>query len=195
MSYSATAHLGDVGAALVDDQLEPMARELALVHLAGCDECRRDVEEQRQLKARLRALAGPGLPPGLASRLGALGTSGDPLSALPSASPAIPVRLPVGARTAVRPIGSRPPYGRPLGHTSIQRDSRRGRRILAGAASLLLVGAGTAFAAPGDIQSETPSRTVANTFSTRTTAVTTVGNQSVPLDDPAFAAMTASLRR
>lgn len=195
MSYSTTSHLGDLGAALVDDQLEPSARELALVHLAGCEVCHRDVEEQRRLKARLRALAGPQLPPGLVLRLGALGDG--VLSPLPVAMPANE-RVPVGARTVVRPLGSRPPG--PLGRTSMLRDSRRGRRLLVGAASLLLVGAGTALAGTGDIQGGTPSRSTvnsvntvntANSFTTRNTAVP----GPVPLNDPAFAAMSASFGR
>ncbi len=188
MSYSTTSHLGDLGAALVDDQLDGPDREHVLVHLAGCDECRRDVEDQRRLKARLRAMAGPGLPPGLAIRLGALGERREdalvaPLPvALPAASTTLSSseRLPLGSHAVVRGVGS-----------------PRGRRLLVGAASLLLVGAGTAFAGGGDIQgSGPPAPTVGtvNSVHSVNTAVTS-STTGVSLNDPAFDAMTASFGR
>jgi hypothetical protein len=72
--------------------------------------------------------------------------------------------------------------GRVLSH-------RRGR-LLAGAASLVLFGVGTAVAAAADVQpAAVPSGTATNAFSTGgTQAVTT----SVPLHDPAFNAMSAA---
>ena len=70
MSGLAGGHLGDLVAALVDDQLDHSNRDLVLAHLAGCDTCRADVQQQRALKSRLRALSAPGLPESLAdSRL------------------------------------------------------------------------------------------------------------------------------
>lgn len=67
-------HLGELAAALVDGELGPAARELALAHLARCDACHAEVIAQRRLKARLGELRGgvTGLPPDLAARLAAI---------------------------------------------------------------------------------------------------------------------------
>lgn len=69
-----TRHLGDLAAALVDGELGHDARDRALAHLAGCDECRAEVAGQRRLKARIARLAeiGAALPVSLGSRLDAL---------------------------------------------------------------------------------------------------------------------------
>ncbi len=66
VSQLQAGHLGDLGTALVDEQLSPEARAMALAHLAECPDCRRDVEQQRRLKARLRELTEPALPMTLA---------------------------------------------------------------------------------------------------------------------------------
>lgn len=51
------SHLGDLGAALVDDELEPDARLRALTHLSGCASCRHEVDQLERLKRRLRAMS------------------------------------------------------------------------------------------------------------------------------------------
>jgi len=189
-----TGHLGDLGAALVDDQLDPATRDLVLTHLAGCAGCRCDVEQQRRLKSRLRALAEPGLPPSLVTRLGALNRVAElPPPSRPSRpSPPAPPGPSAAVRTLDRPPGPQPKQGRPPGGSAVLRDSRRGRRLLVGAASLLLFGVGTGYAAAGGAQPGAPSSPVPDVFTTsRTASVTT----SVPLDDPAFAAMTATFSR
>jgi anti-sigma factor RsiW len=174
------AHVGDLAAALVDDQLDQGTRDLVLLHLGRCPGCRSDVEEQRQLKQRLHALGSPGLPSGLMARLGALSVPERPLEQVHE------------VLLAEAQPGSRP---------SLLRHPQRGRRILVGAASLLLVGAGTAVAAGGDGQSPSPvSPSTTSTFSTsfQTPIVGTrgpSGGSSVPLTDPAFGAMTASFHR
>ncbi|MEZ5115162.1 MAG: zf-HC2 domain-containing protein [Candidatus Nanopelagicales bacterium] len=70
-----SAHLGPQVAGFVDDELDPVARDRALVHLAGCDDCRAEVSEQRRVKALLAGLADPvppaGLLDGLADRVAA----------------------------------------------------------------------------------------------------------------------------
>ena len=168
MSSLQAGHLGDLGAALVDDQLSPETRDLALAHLASCPECRRDVEQQRRLKARLRCLGEPALPLSLALRLNALKPPPVPAPTHTETSN--------GAAALAFPARSR------------LLSARRGR-VLAGAASLVLLGVGTAYAAGSDVQPPAPAGTTANVLSTsRTQAVTT----SVPLHDPAFDAMNAA---
>jgi anti-sigma factor RsiW len=170
VSLLQAGHLGDLGAALVDDQLSPETRELALAHLASCPECQRDVEQQRRLKARLRCLAEPALPLNLALRLNALKP------------------IPVTAPAHSEPTGGAAALAFPMRDRSRLLSARRGR-LLAGAASLVLLGVGTAYAAGSDVQPTAPVGTTANALSTsRTQAVTT----SVPLDDPAFDAMNAA---
>jgi anti-sigma factor RsiW len=186
MSSTSLAHLGDLAAAFVDDQLDPATRDLVLSHVAGCPGCRADVEQQRRLKARLRALGEPGLPTGLLLRLSSLNVPGEP------PAPPPPVLGPPARRdptpVAVRPASPLPASG-PLGRSSVLHSARPGRLLLAGAASLLLVGAGTAYAASGDTQRSVPGNRAVTAF--------TAGQQSgsptsVPLNAPAFAAMTAS---
>lgn len=53
------SHLGDRAAALVDDELTHGARERVLAHLAGCLDCRAEVEAARALKRRLAGLGAP----------------------------------------------------------------------------------------------------------------------------------------
>jgi anti-sigma factor RsiW len=175
VSQLQAGHLGDLGTALVDDQLSPEVRDTALAHLADCPDCRRDVEQQRRLKARLRELTEPALPMTLALRLSALkppaatpaGTHGEP----PGGGFAATLTFPIRDRRLLSP--------------------RRGR-LLAGAASVLLFGVGTAFAAAADVQAHAPAGTAGNALSTGRTPVTTAVTTSLPLNDPAFDAMNAS---
>ncbi len=190
------AHVGDLAAALVDDQLDQATRDLVLLHLGRCAGCRADVEEQRQLKARLRGLSEPGLPLGLLARLGALSGPAEP----PAASPLSPDRQP-SPLASVTTIGSSQDAG--LRRSSMLRDPRRGRRMLAGAASLLLVGTGAAIAAGGDAQPagpSTPVLTVPTSFSNQLPGAafnrdTSSPTGTLPLTDPAFPAMTAAFSR
>jgi hypothetical protein len=191
MSF-ADAHIGDLAAALVDDQLEQGTRNLVLLHLGCCAGCRADVEEQRQLKARLHALGTPGLPCGLIARLGAL------------SDPALPDEGPLHDLLAdeSEPLATVLPIASPLqaaGRSSMMRNPARGRRMLVGAASLLLVGAGTAVAVGGDGQTA-PAGPSTSTFSTSfsTPLTGTPGSpktSGMPLTDPAFGAVTASFNR
>lgn len=196
MSGLPTGHVGDLGAALVDEQLEPAMRELVLRHMIGCSTCRDEVEQQRQLKARLSALSEPGLPIGLFGRLSALnaptssGTDGEDQAELAGG------RSNLAVLPAVRPADELPepsvlplPDARPFGRSAFLGDAHRGRRLLAGAASLLLVGVGTAYAAASDGQLGSPTQPTANVF---TTTDASEASSSVPLNDPAFTAMTAS---
>ncbi|MFL6138540.1 MAG: anti-sigma factor family protein [Frankiaceae bacterium] len=131
-------HLGERAAALVDGELGAQARDLALAHLARCDDCRAEVAVQRRLKARLSGLTPPPQSPDLTARLTGIGDR-------PAASGA---RAPGRDRTAGRPGSPRPPgpggRRRPAG-----RPRRRMVRLaVAGGASLVALGV-TAFAAGG----------------------------------------------
>jgi anti-sigma factor RsiW len=170
-------HLGDLGAALVDDQLSPETRDLALAHLASCPECQRDVEQQRRLKARLRCLSEPSLPLNLALRLNALKAAPVPAHSEPAED-----ELAGGALALAFPLRER----------SRLLSARRGR-LLAGAASLVLLGVGTAYAAGSDVQPVAPVGTTAKVLSTsRTEGVTTTVSERVSVNDPAFDAMNAA---
>ncbi len=200
MSSLPSGHVGDLGAALVDEQLEPALRELVLLHMIGCVMCRHDVEEQRQLKARLQALREPGLPFSLFSKLSALDKPDKPdkTAALTPLGAGRQLGSPDGSHAAAADTANTVDTvllaqtaiasGRPLTHSSFLRDAHRGRRLLVGAASFLLVGAGAAYAAAGDGQAAAPTQPTANVLRTNATEV----SQSVPLNDPSFAAMTAS---
>jgi anti-sigma factor RsiW len=164
VSQLQSGHLGDLGAALVDDQLSPDARDAALAHLASCPDCQRDVEQQRRLKARLALLSEPSLPMALAMRLSAL--KPEP-AGLPAAPP--------------------PPTGGPT--LLSQRPSQRRGRLLVGAASVLLFGVGTGVAAAADGQ-PVPARPASNVLTTGGNRVVTT---AVSVSDPAFSVMNASL--
>lgn len=198
MSGLAGGHLGDLVAALVDDQLDHSNRDLVLAHLAGCDTCRADVQQERALKSRLRALSAPGLPESLLGRLAALssppdGGDGAPEAPRVGAEPPVRTELPAPL-SVVAPlaVASDPTSAPALVRTAAYRDPRRGR-LLAGAASLLLVGVGAAYAAAADAaQSTSPAHPAANSLAATQNVATTT---SVMLNDPAFEAMTASYSR
>jgi len=102
-------HLGERISALVDEALPADARDRALVHIAGCDQCRFDVESSRLLKARLSVLPDPQVPDGLTARLLAMAEPGGPIPPRPSQLPTQPRVMGVPSRpTAARPQGTRP---------------------------------------------------------------------------------------
>jgi anti-sigma factor RsiW len=107
-------HLGERISALVDDALAADARDRALVHIAGCDQCRLDVESSRLLKARLFVLPAPQVPFGLTARLLAMSEPGGPIPPRPSQLPTQPRVMGV----ANRPTAARPPGSRPAGRTN-----------------------------------------------------------------------------
>ena len=129
--------LGDRLTALVDGELGHAARERALAHLAGCDTCRAEVDEQRRLKARLAGLGGDAPSADLSSRLLALSVPGvDPSPSVPTASP-----VGVGFHGATRPYGAARPPARP-GARRLRRTATVAGSVLAGglAAALVLGG-------------------------------------------------------
>ena len=86
-------HLGDRVSALVDGELDPVARESALAHLVGCQRCRAALDAERRVKARLRAL--PANEPS-ADLLGSLfaAPAGIPWQRRPAPAPAAASRRP-----------------------------------------------------------------------------------------------------
>jgi anti-sigma factor RsiW len=143
-------HLGERLTALVDGELSHDERDRALVHLAACDQCRAEADALRALKRRLRAM-GDALPAeSLLKRLQTMGEPGDPLPPavrrLPgqSRTPAAPVRL-------TRPRDTRPVGGGSRRAVGTSRRLPRGRYLVAGAATLAVLGIGSAaFAAGAD---------------------------------------------
>ncbi len=220
-SRGSSGHLGDLVTALVDGQLDPSSYDLATSHLMWCSDCRCEVEQERQLKSRLRAMGEPGLPASLFGRLSALDfpdSSGLPESdtatgALVSANllsgnlgsaELVPGRLSselvsTEVRAAQPTSLAVPPFSRaaPL------RDARRGR-LLAGAASFLLVGVGVAVASSADAQPAPSVQPSSNALTTgQQVAGQNPGSASVPgvaaanrrpvkFNDSSFRAMTAS---
>ena len=63
------SHLDDWAASLVDAELAPADRDNALAHLAGCAECRAEVDVQRRVKARLTVGEPAALSADLTARL------------------------------------------------------------------------------------------------------------------------------
>lgn len=62
-------HLGERVTSLVDGELSHDARDRALAHLAGCDDCRAAVDAERVTKGRVAALDATTLPPGPSAEL------------------------------------------------------------------------------------------------------------------------------
>lgn len=155
------SHLEEQISAFVDGELTGAELDRASAHLAACTRCRREAAELRQLKRQLRALAAPWDPQaGFASHPPAApdGSAGQrPVSAedaltrrlLAMAGPGGPVpsrrsrrERSRRARRAAR--GGRQPRAPRL----------RGRYVLAGAVSLVVVGVGTAAFSMGGGSSE-----------------------------------------
>jgi len=144
------AHLGETAAALVDGELGHPAREAALAHLAHCQGCRAEVDEQRRTKVLVSGTISPPASAELTARLCAIGSTaagstGSTGSAGGRSGPPVHIgRRPPSVRGARRP-GGRRPWVR----------SRRSRSWAAatGVAATLVLGLGTAFVAggtPGD---------------------------------------------
>ncbi len=148
------SHLGRRLTALIDGELGHNEREKVLGHLTACEQCRSEADEMRALKRRLGGMGTPSPGDGLLHRLQAMGEPGGPM-------PPRPARLPGhGRRPAVaRPRDTRPVRGRSPKATRRRRP--RARYLLAGAATLAVLGVGSAaFAAgsdPGSLPRVAPS--------------------------------------
>jgi anti-sigma factor RsiW len=126
------SHLGDLLSALVDGELDGAELDRAHAHLAGCEQCRAEAGELRELKQQLRALmTGAPAEAAMTRRLIAMTGPGGPL---PPRRRRL-LRVVPGRRPAARPPRSRPGTLRP-------RSARR-RYLVLGTVSLV-VGLGTA---------------------------------------------------
>jgi hypothetical protein len=166
------SHLGERVSALVDGQLSVDLAERALMHIAGCGDCRIAVETERLMKQRLAALSPPEPADLLIRRLLELAGPSGPLPPRPGHVPGSPrpelvaSLNGIAARSALagsadpgrgagtRPPGrrgmSRPPTSRASGSTSgvsrMVRVGRSSRNRMAAAmvGAVCLVGAGVA---------------------------------------------------
>jgi hypothetical protein len=84
------SHLGERVSTLVDGQLGVEASERALMHIAGCAECRDAVEIERLTKQRLASLGVPGSGDDLLRRLLDLAGPSGPLPPRPGHVPGSP---------------------------------------------------------------------------------------------------------
>ena len=134
-------HLGERVSSLVDGALADDTRDRALVHIAGCSDCREEVETARLLKSRLAALPAPAMSSALTARLLAMAEPGGPIPPRPAHLPGQPrsggTPRPI-ATVPGRPAAGRPHGSRPAGRSN-RENLRGGRRTvrlaaLAGAA-------------------------------------------------------------
>lgn len=142
------SHLGDLAAALVDNELSHDARDKALSHVTGCDECRLEVDRQRRLRSMLANQADPEMPAGLAAKLLAIADQ-------PAADVSVPRRRrswPILQAAAFAPASTRPTGARgpvttaPTGRVDRVRGRLGVRRVLAGSAVAIALTAGLATA-------------------------------------------------
>jgi anti-sigma factor RsiW len=154
------SHLGERITALVDGELGHNERDRVLAHLAACAPCRAEADAQRRLKGRLRSLGDAAPPAELLTRLYAMGEPGGPIPPRTRPMPGT-TKPPVLARPGARPGAGRP--GGASRHAAGQgHDSDAGRRpgrrrlpraryLAVGAATVAVLGIGTAgFVAGGD---------------------------------------------
>jgi len=150
------SHLGELLSALVDGELSGAELDRANAHLAACGACQAEVGSLRRLKQELRALGAACGAEGIASRLLAITGEDDLAAPLPARSAG---RSPDGRGQArarqrgqqlrvARPGPAGPNPGRPLDRAARR---RRGRYVLLGTVSLVVVGIGSAaFGMGGD---------------------------------------------
>ncbi|WP_157963776.1 anti-sigma factor family protein [Actinocorallia populi] len=155
--------LGDRLTALVDGELDHDGRDRALAHLAVCDGCRSEAESLRRLKRRLHSLKDHPVGNELLGRLYGLGdTPADPPKTDLLWPPQVKMDGPVPGDELMRRLYRldepgdgkteasryrRPRDGRPARDRRREAPRRRlprARYLVAGAATLAALGAGTA---------------------------------------------------
>lgn len=153
-------HLGIRVSALADDQLSHDERDQALAHVARCEQCRLELEQERETKAALRGLPLVEPPADLVKALLAMAETGGPLPPRrrPFPGPATPA-------VGWRPHDSRPGTARQLDGEASRRPTVAPRAtrprlqlaaagaLSAGALTLLLatIGAATTGPAPAAV--------------------------------------------
>jgi anti-sigma factor RsiW len=173
-------HLGERLSALVDGELDHDTRDRLLAHLAGCAECRAEVDDERRLKARLGGLADPEMPAELLVRLHAVAQTTAPPRDVAATAPTAPSRP-----------RSRRDSSRPATRGGRRRLVRRTRVAALGTGGLLAAAMTFAFVIGGGAasgQAVTPS---VDRLTVEHAAVTS----DVPLTGPATTAVNASFAR
>jgi anti-sigma factor RsiW len=160
------SHLGDRLSALVDGELSGAELDRAHAHLAGCEQCRTEAAELRQLKQKLRELMthepvdGAPAEAAMTSRLVAMTGPGGPVPARSGPAGTGPprhrrLRVVPGRRPAAGPGLSRPGDpggpGSPgeLGPRRTWLGARRRRYLVLGTVSLVVSLGTVAFTAGG----------------------------------------------
>jgi hypothetical protein len=156
------SHLGDLAAALADNELSHESRDKALAHLTRCAGCRLEVDRQRRLRSLLANQADPQVSSGLAARLRAIADEPAPPTELGESRHGR--RWPLLAAASFAPTPSRPTGSRrprlagSTGRPAQSRGRRTVRRALAGSAVALALTAGLATAG-GPVASGGPATT------------------------------------
>ena len=98
-----SSHLGERLSVFVDGALAPTEHDSVVAHLALCQQCRTDVEVERELKVRLTCISTP--PPGDALMARLLGLAGPipPLPPVDVSLPPVAVQNFHGRRSPMRP--------------------------------------------------------------------------------------------
>jgi anti-sigma factor RsiW len=140
------SHLGDLLSALVDGELSGAELDRANAHLAACDFCQAEASGLRDLKLKLRALAESCQADAITRRLLAMP---DALAApredgSPAAGFEQPFAYSGGGAVVARPLAPSPGSSRRRGPLAPRRGRRRGRYVLWGTVSLVVVGIGGA---------------------------------------------------
>lgn len=118
------SHLGEKVTSLVDSQLSVDAAERALMHIAGCDDCREAVEVERLMKQRLAMLSVPEPGDQLVGRLLELAGPSGPLPPRTGHVPGSPRPELIASLTRLsvlnQPAGSQPTRSRPNEPTRVE---------------------------------------------------------------------------
>jgi anti-sigma factor RsiW len=144
------SHLGDRLSALVDGELGGAELDRAHAHLAGCEQCRTEAAELRQLKQKLRELMthepvdGAPAEAAMTSRLVAMTGPGGPVPARHRRLRVVP-----GRRPAAGPDLSRSGNPGDLGSGRTWLGARRRRYLVLGTVSLVVSLGTAAFTAGG----------------------------------------------
>ena len=168
-------HLDELAAAVVDHEVTYEQRDRAYAHLAGCPECRAEVEMQRRIKAMLACRPAPDPEPQFLVQL--LAVPGE-------------VGVEVTVRRAPLAGPARPAAGRPApGPRAVVRPRSR-RRVAMGSVSALAVACGVAVLLGGEGGAPPVSPPV-STFVRDHNATT--GN--LPIEDPGASVVFANFAR
>jgi anti-sigma factor RsiW len=141
------SHLGDRLSALVDGELSGADLDRAHAHLAGCEQCRTEAAELRQLKQKLRELMthepidGAPAEAAMTSRLVAMTGPGGPVPLRHRRLRVVPGRRPVAGPDLSRPGN--------LGTRRTWLGARHRRYLVLGTVSLVVSLGAVAFTAGG----------------------------------------------